>query len=310
VTKPKVKEQTDLLSDVEPHVEIREGNIKKNTNPPPTTKRPPPPKSQSVARVEKLPPPAPQNMLAIIAAAAADPKVDTDKMRALLEMQKEIRAEEARMSFTRAFIALQNDLPVINATGRIEIEGKSGKKGQKTPYATFQEIHRVTKPILREHGFALWFAPDVGPEGRIVMRGYLDHVEGHGKTCAIPLPLETSGSKNNVQGVGSSISYGKRYATISLLNIVSHAPEDSDRDGADAPKNKRGGEPAQDDGDGAGKISMEQAQRLREKIDLVGLTSERFCAKYKIEGIADLDAAMFQEALNACDNFRKAAARG
>ena len=33
------------------------------------------------------------------------------------------------------------------------------------------------------------------------------------------LPLDTSGSKNGVQAVGSTVSYGKRYAICALLNI-------------------------------------------------------------------------------------------
>ena len=49
---------------------------------------------QSAGAVVPLPPPAPTNMLQIIAQAAANPAVDTGKMRELLQMQKEIRARK------------------------------------------------------------------------------------------------------------------------------------------------------------------------------------------------------------------------
>jgi hypothetical protein len=39
----------------------------------------------------------------------------------------------------------------------------------------------------------------------------LSHELGHSEETTMTLPLDTSGSKNNVQAVGSSTSYGKRY---------------------------------------------------------------------------------------------------
>jgi len=40
------------------------------------------------------------------------------------------------------------------------------------------------------------------------------------------LPLDNSGSKNAVQAVGSSVSYGKRYVMAALLNITTRGEDD------------------------------------------------------------------------------------
>ncbi|WP_409524602.1 ERF family protein [Pseudomonas sp.] len=40
------------------------------------------------------------------------------------------------------------------------------------------------------------------------------------------LPLDTSGSKNAVQAVGSSTSYGKRYVMSALLNLTTRGEDD------------------------------------------------------------------------------------
>jgi hypothetical protein len=262
-----------------------------------------PAKPGVVAKTENLPAkvePMPISMLAVIARAAADKNVDPDKMRALLDMQKEIVAEEARMAFTADFIELQADLPVINAKGRIEIEAKrAGGKKQNTPYATFNEINRVTKPILKAHGFAMWFEPDVGTDGKIIMRGHLDHFRGHGKTCAISLPLETSGSKNNVQGVGSSISYGKRYSAIALLNLVSEALEDKDDDA----KTASGDDAAA--AEDVATITPKQFAELKEAIEDCGVPMETVCSKYGVEKIGLLPAPLFKDVMSACANFKK-----
>jgi hypothetical protein len=47
------------------------------------------------------------------------------------------------------------------------------------------------------------------------------------------LPLDTSGSKNNVQAVGSSTSYGKRYTATLLLNIRTKGEDDDGHAGGD-----------------------------------------------------------------------------
>jgi ERF superfamily len=210
----------------------------------PRAKAKPPtkPKARAVAvyahrnqRVQTIGEPS-VNLLAALARAASDPRCDPAKMRELFAIHKEIQDEEARVAFTKAYVALQDDLPTIDAKGRIEIEarekGARTTRAQSTPYATYQEIHRITKPILRKHGFALWFAPEIGTDDRIVIRGHLDHIGGHGKEGSLRAPLETTGSKNNLQGAGSTLSYLKRYLAISLLNIISEAPDDKDDDGS------------------------------------------------------------------------------
>ena len=241
------------------------------------------------------------NMLAVIARAAADPKVDAVKMRQLLDMQKEIRAEEARISFTEAFIEMSAELPVINAKGRIEIEGKSGKKGQSTPFATFNEINKVTKPILHRYGFALWCEPDFAPDGRIIVHGHLDHRGGHGKTCSISMPLENSGSKNNVQGIGSSLSYGKRYCAVALLNLVSEAQEDKDDDGQAAGKKGAKPEPEAKEIVFASKLQIDEMMKA---IEDCGVGLEVVCNKYQIDALRELPANMVQTVLQACSTFK------
>lgn len=247
------------------------------------------------------------SLLRILADAAADPNVNPDKMRALLDLQKEIRAEEAKQSFTESFIAMRPELPVIDAKGRIMIE-KNNKVIQNTPYATFNEIHRRVTPVLSAHGFVLNYAPDALADGRLVMTATLEHRSGHSKTGRIVLPAETSGSKNNVQGVGSAISYGKRYLAVTMLNLISEASEDADDDGQAAGKlAKSAARPASTE---IQALTPKQVKELREKIEACGATEDMFCTRFEIEKLEDLPPAQFGEAKQACEAFaaRKAAA--
>lgn len=257
---------------------------------------------KAVAKVERLPPPSPLNMLTIIAEAAANPAVDVGKMRELLTMQREIMAEDARIAYTEAFIGLA--LPTIERDGRID-EGvtRSGRQGKKTRYATFENLNAVCAKLLREAGFALWFEPDIGADSKIVVRGHLDHVKGHGKTCAIPLGLDTTGAKNAGQAAASSISYGKRLAMIAMLNIQTYAPEDRDRDG----ETKRAAGQEADAPDPDAKINGSQAQQLLKAINDSGIEATRFMEKYGITAVHDLPLAQLSEAMKALKNYGDAA---
>lgn len=246
--------------------------------------------------------PGPANFLAVIMTAATDPRCDVAKMQALLGMQREIEDREAQKEFNRSFIALQEELPPIRRDGKIEIREKvgterTGRVQQSTPYATFNNIMQAIKPLLIKHGFALSFSTEPAGE-RILVKGLLEG-HGHCRTTSFPLPAETSGSKNNVQGWGSSMSYGKRYCTIALLNIISEAPEDSDTDGhAGSFKNAKGGGLAEVPEDQP-KLSPAQAIELSGVMEQCGVAAANFTVHYGIDKVEDLPAEMFEAAKKA-----------
>lgn len=248
--------------------------------------------------------------VAILLKAVTDPLVDVAKARAIEEMIERRRAAHAKSLFIKDYIALQSELPEINRDGKIVIEGKPGKAGQKTPYATFPNLYREIKPILQKHHFGFVTQPDVGKDGiGIIVRGRLIHDGGHEIDGVLPLPLETSGSKNNLQGVGSSLSYGRRYLAILLCQIITSAAEDADLDGnAPRPKGKAGKSAAPDAEQQAeaagGAIDMEQAQVLAAKIKDSGVPLDRFCTKYGVETPAELPVAMFKEAIAALEHYK------
>jgi hypothetical protein len=259
------------------------------------------------------------DLMSVIRSAALDPRCDPAKMRELLNMAKEIEADEAKKAFTRDFIAMQAQLPSISRDGKIEIRAKDGtgeRRGavqQATPYATYNAIDKVIRPILIEFGFALSFSTDPAPDGRINVTAYLDHAMGHQRHSTFPLPAETSGSKNNVQGWGSSTSYGKRYGSILLLNIVSHDPRDADTDGHEGRfAHAKGGGLAEVPAEVA-KISPAQVEELKLVMEDAGVSEGNFCTHYEIEKVSDLPADLFVSAKAALKKHkaeREARGRG
>ena len=224
-------------------------------------------------------------------AASSDPKVDAEKCRYLWELHKDVAAEEARLAYLRDFFAMADELPTIDRNGEIVIEGKGGKRGQRTPYVRYEDLHDVLKPILKAHNFIMQHATEANADpSRLNCISFLRHTQGHEVRSVFPLPAETTGSKNNVQAWGSTNSYGKKYNTINLLNMNSRAPQDADKNGA-APQD----EPP--------KLSAEQVNQLTKAIEFCGVGEARFLEKFKIEAVTDLPPEQFNEALKACKDY-------
>jgi hypothetical protein len=179
-------------------------------------------------------------MLAIVARAASDPNVDVEKMRALLDMQERIIGRQALAEFNAAFARLAGKLSrvKIKRDGTLEYpinkNDPDGPKRKIANFARWENIMGVIGPYLDEEGFALCFesSPRQGDGGGLVVTGTLLHTGGHARTASIPLPLDSSGGKNNLQGYGSTFSYGKRYTATMLLNIVTEGEDDDGVKGA------------------------------------------------------------------------------
>lgn len=164
----------------------------------------------------------------MIARAAADPSVDVSKMSAIMDMQERIMAKQAEIAFNQAMGRLQPRLPRITKQGRIEFG--QGDRKQSTPFARYEDIMRAIGPLLSEEGFSISYGTEPG-EKVLIVSARLSHSMGHSTTASMPLPHDTSGSKNAIQAMGSTVSYGKRYLLCAMLNIVC-VGEDDDGEGS------------------------------------------------------------------------------
>jgi hypothetical protein len=230
-------------------------------------------------------------ILSIIERVASNPNVDPGKMMQLLEMQERIMDRNAKAAFTAALVAVKPKLPVIDKRGRITVTDKNDRSKviQSTPFALWEDIDAKITPILAEHGLVLTFRSGVAQDGKITVTGVLSHAEGHSEETTITLPHDSSGSKNAVQAVGSSTSYGKRYTATLLLNIRTKGEDDDGH---------AGGEPEP--------ISEEQISELRHLIDEAGGNVRTFCEFYKVAALPDLPADLFDR---ACKALRAKAAK-
>lgn len=96
----------------------------------------------------------------------------------------------------------------------------------KSKYADLASVWDACRKQLSENGIGVLQFPDFDPETKIVsVETILTHSAGYEKSFRTRVPL----SKVDAQGVGSGITYARRYALMAAIGI---APEDDDGNAA------------------------------------------------------------------------------
>lgn len=175
--------------------------------------------------------------LALIERLATNPAVDVQKLSSIYDLQERVKARHAIAAFNQAFHAMEPNLPRVKKNGEvwypINKNQPDGPKKKAFHYARWEDVDEAIRPILREYGFSLSFntTQRSGDGGGLIITGELLHTGGHFKTASMGLPLDTSGGKSNLQGYASSTSFGSRYVTKMLLNLVFEGEDDDGRAG-------------------------------------------------------------------------------
>jgi len=91
----------------------------------------------------------------------------------------------------------------------------------KSKYAPLDAIIEATRPILAKHGLAVTQQP-LFLEGSAGVETTILHKGGHSTTTTLLLPLKDQ----SPQGVGSAITYARRYSLAAVLGITSEDDDD------------------------------------------------------------------------------------
>ncbi len=145
---------------------------------------------------------------------ASDPNIDIAKLETLWSMQEKAQDRLAKMAYNTDMASMQSEMPIIPKNGKIEVN-----KVVRSKYVLFEDVIKAIQPFLDKYGFSVSFKTEFHDSG-MQIHGVVSHSQGHEEQTTMMLPFDASGSKNAVQAIGSSVSYGKRYCLCMLLNIA------------------------------------------------------------------------------------------
>ena len=191
------------------------------------------PKPQELAVVKHQTPLPPDPTLALIERAARDPEVDISKMRELLEMKKEHERDIKQALYQEAMCRAQAEMePVVRKADNSQTNSK---------YAKLEHISKEIKPIYVKHGFSLTYTSKKLPDGLYMVGCWVLHSAGYKEFHELEGAIDDKGFKGNanktsLQGLGSLISYLRRYLTCMVFDVIL---TDEDNDGNGDTETKR-----------------------------------------------------------------------
>ena len=222
----------------------------------------------------------PMDMLA----RAVQSGADLDMIEKLMNLQERWEASNARKAFDAAIASAKAKIPAIerNATGH------NDKR-----YADFSAIARVVDPVLSEFGLSYRFRTTQAD--RISVTCILSHKDGHSEETTLAGPADTSGNKNAIQAIGSTLTYLQRYSLVQMLGLAAARDDDGNSVGKvdDAP-------PA------PGSITQEQADNLRDLLEAKGASLSAFLNWAKHKRLCDIPAEQYDACVAGINGFRKA----
>jgi len=196
-----------------------------------------------------------------------------EQLSQLMDLQERWEQNEAKKAFVRAMSMFRENCPPIYKT----------KAGHNSSYAPLPEVLKTIRNTMHEckltHHWESTTSEDITTVVCVVT-----HELGHSEKTSLSAGAETSGSKNSVQALGSTVSYLQRYTLLSILGIS-----------------------ADDDNDGAGEtISDKQLAEIEALAQEVGVktTDEKFVKYLKVDSLDQVLAKNFKSVIAVLEKKR------
>lgn len=160
-------------------------------------------------------------------------KAPIEQLEKLLALQERWEDRQAKKVFLIAKSEFQSRCPILQKTKRVGFTSK--KTGGKVDYAYIPlgDIAQQIKGILKDCGLSYCWKTKEN-NGLITITCIVSHIDGHSEENSMSAGKDDSGMKNQIQQIGSTMTYLQRYSLIGALGI-STADVDAD---AQQPKEK------------------------------------------------------------------------
>lgn len=228
------------------------------------------------APVAVQPAPASINpMVMIDRALSTGASIET--LERLMDLQERWQAGESKRAFGSALAFAKADFDAIVKNRTVDFTSQKGRTNYK--HEDLSEIERAVGPALSRNGLSYrWRTTQ---DARMVsVTCILSHRDGYSEETTLQAPVDESGNKNPIQGIGSTITFLQRYTLKAALGLaVSH-----DDDGRSAGQQQ----PA-----APSELTAKQAAHIRDLIAKSGTEEAKFLQVAGAESVEDIAASDF-----------------
>jgi len=222
--------------------------------------------------------PAVTPMAMIDRALASNASPET--LEKLLALQERWEAGQARKAFDEAMAAAKAEIPTIRKNKLVDFTSQKGRTHYK--HEDLAEIARTVNPILSKHGLSYRFRTSSAINDPVTVTCIVSHRLGYFEENTLVGQPDTSGNKNSLQQVGSTLTYLQRMTLKAALGLA--AAEDDDAPAA--------GQSFED-----GPITEEQAATIRALCAETETDIPKFCELMNVEAIPEVPASQYQRVI-------------
>ncbi len=158
---------------------------------------------------------------------AMDKGADLDRLEKLMDMQDRWEKNEARKEYVAAMAGFKADPPQIIKNMHISYTTDKGTTAYDS--ASLDQVSGVIGKALAEHGISHRWHTDQPGNGQITVTCILTHDKGHSESTSLSASPDQSGGKNNIQAVGSTITYLQRYTLLAATGMAAKGQDDDGR---------------------------------------------------------------------------------
>jgi len=153
----------------------------------------------------------------LVQVAVATGQVDPATMRELLAVQRDWEAGEARKSYVRDMALVKADLPPVLARDAT---------GHTNNYTSLAHLTDTVTGPLAARGFAIHY--DTAQDQRVAVTCRITHHLGHSEAVTLSAPPDKGPGRSEVQAIGSTITYLRRYTLAAALGLATADMDDAD----------------------------------------------------------------------------------
>lgn len=223
-------------------------------------------------------------ILSLIERMATNPEISPERVERFIAMHDGMEAKRAKLAFSNAIAQAKAKIaetPIV----------KNAKGHNDKMYADFSAYAKVVDPVLAAFGIVYRFRTVQTDKISVtcILTGH-----GHEEENTLSGPSDTSGSKNAIQAIGSTLSYLQRYTLVQALGLAAS----KDDDGAAA-------------GQAVADVANLTEQQVMDLNDLIEETAAgrpghkaAFLKFIKVNSLADIPAKDYRRAVDAINSTR------
>jgi hypothetical protein len=152
---------------------------------------------------------------------AIQQRANVDQLTKLFELQDRWQASQACQAYNAAMAKFKQRPPKILKNKHVKLDG------MEYAHATLDHVTEAITETLSAVGISHRWKVAQSPE--IAVTCVLTHKMGHSEETTLKALPDTSGSKNSIQAIGSTVTYLQRYTLLAAMGMAAAGMDNDGR---------------------------------------------------------------------------------